>query len=162
MCWLFSTDRTSCLTWLGSTCGPGNVSRLSPGGQRSPFSFKAIPTTPASSRARDSSFITVVSERGPVPVKDRSRRPCEGLLFIYYLLLSLQRWSRMTHVPPSPELSLAGSPRPTPLMSEAACWPINANRDMTSVALTLSPVSGTCPGAAAHLRALKVGSHSDQ
>lgn len=76
MCWLFLTDKTSCLMWLGSTFGPRNVSRLSPGGQRSPFSFRVILMTPVSSRVRDSSFITAVSERGLVPVKERSWRTC--------------------------------------------------------------------------------------
>lgn len=74
---------------------------------------------------------------------------------------SPQRSSQMTPVPPSPELSLVGSPRPTPPTSAAACWPISANRGMTSAALTSLPVSGTCPGAAAHLRVLKVGSETD-
>lgn len=76
-------------------------------------------------------------------------------------ILSLQRLSRTTPVPPSHELSLGGSPHPTPPMSEAACWPISANRGMTSVALTSWPVSGTCPGAAVHLHALKVGRNID-
>lgn len=67
----------------------------------------------------------------------------------------------MTPVPPSPELSLVGSLHPTPPTSEAACWPISANRGMTSEALTLWPVSGTCPGAAVYLRVLKVGSNLD-
>lgn len=73
----------------------------------------------------------------------------------------LQRLSPMTPVPPSPELSLVGSLHPTPPTSEAACWPISANRGMTSVALTLWPVNGTCPGAAVHLHVLKVGSNID-
>lgn len=112
----------------------------------------------------DSSFISsqgfVIHYRGKWTRAGTSEGQVLKNVWRLPVLLSLQRWSQMTPVPPSPELSLAGSPHPTPLMSEAACWPINANRDMTSVALTLLPASGTFPGAAARLRALKVGSHS--
>lgn len=99
MCWPFLTDRTSCLTWLDSTCGPGSVSRLFLGGQRSPFSFRAIPTTPASSRVRDSSFITVVSERGLVLIKDRSRTTCEDCR--YYFLCRGGAERHLSHPPPN-------------------------------------------------------------
>lgn len=77
-------------------------------------------------------------------------------LFYFFSLPSVQRWSRTTPAPLSLKLTLAGSARPTPPRWEAVCWPISANRDMTSVALTSSLASGTSPGAAVRLHVSKV------
>lgn len=68
----------------------------------------------------------------------------------------MQRLSQMTPVLPCLKSTSDGSARPTLPLWEAVCWPISANQGMTSVALTSLPVSGTSPGAAAHLLALKV------
>lgn len=168
--------------WSDNTWGPESVSRLCLGGQRSPFSFRVIQMIPVSSWVRDFSFIIVVSTllmaqsekilnphiftfkiyTRPSFEQDKRGLPLLKRSWTTYLSLPLlsicvmQRLSQMTPALPSRKSSPAGSARPTPPLWGAACWPISVNRDMTSVALTSSPASGTSPGAAVPRHVLKV------
>lgn len=191
MCWPFLMDVISCPMWSDNTWGPESVSKLSLGGQRSPFSFRVIQMIPVSSSVRDSSYIIVVStllllwllcflvqkswmytvflwNALQAVFKACLKLDSWGLplltkpswvtyfKFLIALFCAMQRLSQMIPALLSPKLILAGSAHPTFPLWEAVCWPISANQDMTSVALTSSPASGTSPGAAVHLRVWKV------
>lgn len=128
--------------WLDNTWAQERGSGLYLAVQRSPFSFRAIQTTPHLSSARASWFTTEVKTY---------QSSCSCAVYVVCVVTSfhffMQRWSLMTRALSFHQSSSAGAAPPTRPWWGAVCWPISVSLAMTLWALTSSPANGISPGA---------------